>query len=511
MKSKVRRAKKVPHLRHYAREDQFSMTIRIYDSKTGDKQPFEPLEKGHVRIYVCGITAYDYCHIGHARSALVFDMIVRYFRFCGYKVTYVRNFTDIDDKIINRAAEKNVSCDELAETFINKFHEDMQQLGIDPPSHEPKATEHVQEIIEMVEELVRKGHAYQVDNDVYYRVQSFGTYGALSGRNLEDMQAGARITVNENKENPMDFALWKGSKPGEPTWESPWGPGRPGWHIECSAMSRKFLGDTFDIHGGGKDLLFPHHENEVAQSEAVSGKPFARFWVHNGFVTISDEKMSKSLGNFLTIREVLEKYSPETLRLFAFSSHYRTPLDYSDAAIQEAAAGLDRLYNCLAEIGQLPAEGIETPAKTSKKDAQKINTIGKRFCDAMDNDFNTAQALGILFDAAKTMNRIRQALSGKPAEADLKILREGAAALRSHADIMGLLREDPIDYVNSRKQATLAALGMDEKALFKRIDERNAARAAKDWAMADAIRDELLEKGIEIKDSAEGTTWSVRS
>ena len=309
------------------------MPIRIYNTLNRKKEPLQPLEAGHVKLYVCGITSYDYCHIGHARSVLVFDMVVRYLRYRGYKVTFIRNFTDIDDKIIHRAAERGIDPASLALRFIDEFYTDMDALGALRPDLEPKATEHVAEMIELIQALIDKGMAYAADGDVYFRVQRYDGYGRLSGRSLDDMQAGARVEVNDRKEHPMDFVLWKGAKPGEPTWDSPWGPGRPGWHIECSAMSRKYLGETFDIHGGGKDLVFPHHENEIAQSCGASGKEFARLWMHHGFVTIKDEKMSKSLGNFLTIRDVLKQYDPEVMRLFIFSTQYRNPLDFNETAL----------------------------------------------------------------------------------------------------------------------------------------------------------------------------------
>lgn len=488
------------------------MPIAIYNTKTGTKEPLETIESGHVKMYVCGITAYDYCHIGHARSALVFDMIVRYLRYRGLTVTYIRNFTDIDDKIIKRAQEQHTTCEELSERFIHMFHEDMESLAVAPPTLEPKATEHVQEIIAMIEGLIGRGLAYQVGNDVYYRVEKFASYGALSGRNLDDMQAGARISVNENKAHPMDFALWKGSKPSEPTWDSPWGPGRPGWHIECSAMSKKYLGDSFDIHGGGKDLIFPHHENEIAQSEGASGGGFVNFWIHHGFVTIKDEKMSKSLGNFLTIREVLEKYPAEVLRLFVFSTHYRNPLDYSEAAMNDAAMGLERLYSCLAEISQLPETGKDdAPSAVGRKDRQKLASLRERFTEAMDNDFNSALGLGQLFETVKTLNKIRQALPPAPASADLALLRDSAAAVRSLAAILGLLREDPVAYLETKKIALLKELDISEAEIEHCIGERNEARQAKDFARADAIRDELLAKNIEIKDSPTGTAWSVKA
>ena len=487
------------------------MKIIIYDTKSGRKTPLEPITPGQIKLYVCGITAYDYCHIGHARSALVFDMIVRYLRYRGLDVTFVRNFTDIDDKIIKRAQEQNTSPEELAERFIVKFHEDMDLLGVIRADQEPRATEHIPSIIKIIEELIAKGLAYPSGNDVYFAVDKFPNYGALSGRSLDDMVAGARISVNENKTNPMDFALWKGSKPGEPTWDSPWGQGRPGWHIECSAMSRELLGNTFDIHGGGKDLIFPHHENEIAQSEGASGEPFAKYWIHHGFVTMKDEKMSKSLGNFLTIREVLEQFDPEVLRLFVFSTHYRTPLDYSVATLQDAALGLDRLYGCLAALSGLSETGSENAkVVASPKEVQKIQTLADRFHKAMDNDFNTAQGLGHIFDAVKTLNRIVQTVPPCPADSDLALLREGAETIRMLTGSMGLLSEDPTIYIEAKQKKVLDELDIDAADIDKLIEERNAARNEKNWARADEIRDQLLASRIELKDGPSGTTWQVK-
>ncbi len=487
------------------------MSLIIFNTKTGRKIPIEPLEPGHIKMYVCGITAYDYCHIGHARSALVFDMIVKYLRYRGYRVTYVRNYTDIDDKIINRANEQNISSEELAEKFIQAFNEDMDDLRVAKADIEPKATEHVTEIISLIQGLIDKDLAYQVGNDVYYAVEKFGNYGQLSGRNLEEMHAGARVSINEQKINPMDFALWKSSKPGEPTWDSPWGPGRPGWHIECSAMSRKYLGDSFDIHGGGKDLIFPHHENEIAQSEGATGAPFVNLWVHHGFVTIKEEKMSKSLGNFLTIREVLEKYEAEVLRLFVFSTHYRNPLDYSDTTMKDAVAGLDRLYNCLAEIEQLPdkIDNSASPVAT-EKEKQKLASVVDRFQKSMDNDFNTAQGLGHIFDAVKSMNRIKQSLPSNPSQVDLDLLKHGGRTIKKLATIMGLLQEEPTLYIKKKTEEVLQKLDIDQAAIEQLIQERELARQQKDWAKADAIRDKLLAQQIELKDGPSGTAWKVK-
>lgn len=487
------------------------MPVKIYDTKSGQKVPFIPLEEGKIKMYVCGITAYDYCHIGHARSALIFDMIVNYLRYRGYQVTYVRNFTDIDDKIINRANEQGTTSEELANRFIQEFYTDMNRLGVGAPDVEPKATEHIPEIIELIQGLIAKGLAYQAGSDVYFAVDRFPRYGALSGRNLDELQAGARITVNEIKNNPMDFALWKGSKPGEPTWESPWGPGRPGWHIECSAMSRKYLGDTFDIHGGGEDLVFPHHENEVAQSEGATGSTFARHWIHHAFVTIRNEKMSKSLHNFLTIREVLENHHPEALRMMVFSTHYRHPLDFSAAALQDAQLGINRLYNCLADCEQLPSghDGAKPVATSDEVDA--IEALTPRFCEAMDNDFNTAQGLGVLFEGVKAINRVRQTLPKKAASADIALLRQGARTIAHLAAILGLLRQGPAAFFQAQQANHLKAVGMTKEELHALMDERLAARARKEWSRADQIRDQLLQKQIELKDGPQGTTWKVAS
>lgn len=492
------------------RDTIYTMSIKIYNTLSRKKEVFSPLEPNHVKMYVCGITSYDYCHIGHARSALVFDMIVEYFRFRGYRVTYIRNFTDIDDKIINRAAEQNTTPEELAQRFIDEFYVDMDKLGIGRPTLEPKATENIDEMTAFITGLIDKRMAYQSGTDVYYAVDSFEDYGKLSGRKLEDMQAGARISVNEQKTNPYDFVLWKGSKPGEPQWESPWGPGRPGWHIECSAMSKKFLGETFDIHGGGQDLIFPHHENELAQSEGGNDRPFVTTWIHHGFVTIKDEKMSKSLGNFLTIRDITDKYHPEELRFFVFSTHYRNPLDFSESAMQDAISGLNRLYQCMADIDALDNGDLEASSIVLAKDRKKLDDVEARFVQAMDNDFNTAQAQGVLFDTVKVLNKIRRQLAAAPSAEDIALLRESTATLKKLAAIMGLLKEDAASYLAQKRHSLLAGLDIDENTITRLIEERYAARAAKDWEKSDQIRDQLLEKNIELKDNADGTTWTVK-
>ncbi len=488
------------------------MGINVYNTLTGKKEPINPIEPGHIKLYVCGITSYDYCHIGHARSSLAFDMVVKYLKYRDYKVTYVRNFTDIDDKIIARANEQGIPPEKLANKFIDEFHTDMDGLGIDRPDLEPKATEHVQEMIDLIQELIDKNMAYPSAGDVYYVVEAFPEYGKLSHRNLEDMQAGARISVNDQKKHPMDFTLWKAAKPGEPAWDSPWGPGRPGWHIECSAMSKKYFGETFDIHGGGKDLIFPHHENEIAQSEGANGKPFANTWIHHGFVTIKDEKMSKSLGNFLTIRDIREQYHAEILRIFIFSTQYRNPLDFSEMAMQDAEAGLVRLYECVAQVDKLGDGTENTESVISDKDSKKLNSIEKRFTQAMDNDFNTAQGLGVLFDGVKIINRIQKTLSSSesPASSDTKLLKDTISITKKLATILGLLQEDAASFLSARKERMLEGIEITEAEINNLIDERLLARTNKDYARSDEIRDLLLAKNIILKDGADGTNWSVQ-
>ena len=493
------------------------MSIRIYNTLTNKKEPLNPIEPGHVKLYVCGITSYDYCHIGHARSALVFDMIVKYLRYRGYRVTFVRNFTDIDDKIINRANEQGTSSAELAERFIDEFYRDMDYLGVERPDLEPRATEHISEMISIIEQLISGNKAYASNGDVYYAVEQFEEYGKLSGRNLTDMQAGARVEINEKKQHPMDFALWKCSKPGEPAWDSPWGPGRPGWHIECSAMSKKLLGETFDIHGGGKDLIFPHHENEIAQSEAANGKTFVNLWIHHGFVTVrneqtdEDEKMSKSLGNFLTIRDLSENFHPEALKLFVFSTQYRNPLEYSEQAMQDAKSGLNRLYECLAATSSIKTEPDDSaPSVISDKDRKKLSSLAERFVQTMDNDFNTAQALGHLFDAAKIVNKVIGALGERQQPADLELLGSTESTIRELAAIAGILLENPEDFLTRQKEGILASIDIEPALIEQLIVQRNDARAAKDWAMSDQIRDRLLGHGFELNDGPAGTSWDVK-
>ncbi len=489
------------------------MTIKIYNTLTRKKEVFEPLTPGYVRMYVCGITSYDRCHIGHARSAVVFDAVVRHLRHRGFKVEFVRNFTDIDDKIINRAREEEISTEVLAEREIGHFYQDMDALHVLRATIEPRATEHIQEIIELIDILVKKGYAYVAGGDVYFSVHKFSGYGALSKRNLEEMRAGTRITPGEQKQDPMDFALWKAAKPGEPRWDSPWGPGRPGWHIECSAMGMKYLGPTLDIHGGGLDLIFPHHENERAQSEAATGKTFVRFWMHNGFVTVRETKMSKSLGNFVTIRDILKRYHPEVLRLFLLSKHYRNPLDYSPETLTETISALDRCYVALHDARHLSERPIKKQRPLTEEASKAIDILRHlqdRFDQAMDDDFNTAQAIGHLFEGVRALNRLIRDAEKMPSALYAGPLKDGAESIRKAAEVLGILDEDPDTYLKKRNLEALGSLGMTEAEVLEGIEKRTKARKERDWATADRIRDELAAQGILLQDGPDRTTWRIK-
>lgn len=493
------------------------MSLRVYNTLSGEKEVFVPLVPGKAGMYVCGVTVYDYCHIGHARAGVVFDIIYRYLKYAGYEVTYVRNYTDIDDKIINRANQEGTDYRTIADRYIQAFDEDMARLGLAKPTVEPKATDHINGIINIIAALIANGHAYASEGDVYYAVETFPDYLKLSGRNLEEMQAGARVEVGDKKRHPMDFALWKASKPGEPWWQSPWGNGRPGWHIECSAMSMEFLGKTFDIHGGGKDLVFPHHENEIAQSEGANGCQFVRYWLHNGFVNINAEKMSKSLGNFFTIREVLKKYDPETLRFFILSAHYRSPIDFSDQNLDEAQSGLERIYSCLAALDELltghPASAdvkvVETLSQVGLELQEKVNQFIPRFVDAMDDDFNAAQALGILFETVRAANRFL-AEAGELTPMSLLLMAHVRHLFVEAGSVLGLFAKEPSLWLDEIKAAKSGQLDMTPDEIARLISERTAARAAKNFTRGDEIRDLLLAKGIVLLDSAQGTTWNVK-
>ncbi|HSJ49514.1 MAG TPA: cysteine--tRNA ligase [Gammaproteobacteria bacterium] len=458
--------------------------LQIYNSLTRQKEDFVPIEPGKVRMYVCGMTVYDLCHLGHARVLVVFDVVVRHLRALGYEVTYVRNITDIDDKIIQRAHENGEPIDALTGRFITAMHEDAEALGVLPPDLEPRATTSMDEIIAMIETLVAKGYAYAAGNgDVYYDVSRFEGYGRLSGKNPEDLRAGARVEVAEAKDDPLDFVLWKAAKPGEPSWPSPWGAGRPGWHIECSAMSTQCLGNHFDIHGGGMDLQFPHHENEIAQSEGATGCHFVNYWIHNGFVQVDQEKMSKSLGNFFTVREILARYQPEEVRYFILASHYRSPLNYSDDNLDKARAALTRFYTALRGVS--PGEALEG------------SEYQRRFSAAMDDDFNSAEALAVLFELARELNRAREAGTGEAPRLAATLMHLGAR--------LGILQADPLQYLRGQPVRTTG--GLEDEEIEARIQARLDARARKDWAEADRIRDELQAAGIQLEDAAGTTRW----
>ena len=462
------------------------MSLRIYNTLSRALEPFTPIEAGHVRMYVCGMTIYDLCHIGHARMMMAFDVVQRWLKASGMRVTYVRNITDIDDKIIKRAVERGIPIRELTDEMIAAMHQDISALVIEPPSLEPRATEYVPAMLGLIKTLESKGLAYQATNgDVNFSVRKFPGYGKLSGKSLDELRAGERVAVQDGKEDPLDFVLWKAAKESEPEdakWDSnalgyPFGKGRPGWHIECSAMCCKTLGETFDIHGGGADLQFPHHENEIAQSEGANGKPLANFWVHNGFVRVDNEKMSKSLGNFFTIRDVLRQYDAETVRFFLIRTHYRSALNYSDAHLNDARTALKRIYTALDLVPAEPIASIDWN-----------EPFAARFKAAMDEDFGTPEAVAVLFDLATEVNRSRSA--------------ELAGLLRALGACLGVLQGDPTAFLQ-------AGSLLDESTILERIDQRAAAKAAKDFALADSIRKNLLEQGIVLKDAATGTTWEV--
>jgi cysteinyl-tRNA synthetase len=451
--------------------------LHITNSLTRSKEAFVPLIPGRIRMYVCGMTVYDLCHLGHARVFVVFDMVTRWLRASGYQVEYVRNITDIDDKIIRRAQEKGETPAELTERFIAEMHEDERALGVLPPDHEPRATAYVAQMLALIAQLEKNGLAYPAANgDVYYSVRGFASYGRLSGKSLDELRAGERVEIDTYKRDPMDFVLWKAAKPGEPAWESPWGPGRPGWHIECSAMSADLLGNHFDIHGGGQDLQFPHHENEIAQSEGAHNCTFVNYWMHNGFVRVDNEKMSKSLGNFFTIREVLKKYDAEVVRFFILRAHYRSPLNYSDAHLDDARSALARLYTALKNV----------PVTEAAPDWAQPEAI--RFRAAMDDDFNTAEAIAVLFELAGEANRGHAT---------------AAQTLRSLGNVLGLLQRESADFL----QAGVDSEGMPESEIETLIAARLAARKEKNFAESDRIRDVLTAAGIVLEDGSGGTTW----
>lgn len=487
------------------------MTINIHNTMKRKKEPFIPQKEGKVTMYACGVTVYDLSHIGHARAMVVFDVIHRYLRASGYDVTFVRNYTDIDDKIINRANEESVPFNVISERYIKEFDIDMEALGIMVPEHTPRATEHISEMIEMIETLIEKGHAYVVEGDVYFDVSSFKEYGKLSGKDTDSLLSGARVDIDERKKSPVDFALWKNSKEGEPSWDCPWGKGRPGWHIECSVMSKKYLGDTFDIHGGGMDLIFPHHENEIAQAECASGKEFARYWIHNGFVNIDKEKMSKSLKNFLTIRDVLKDYNYEVVRLFLLSSHYRSSVDFSHQNLIETKTGLDRFYSVLADLDNNELFSEISDGIDDEKLINELDSFSDKFKEAMDDDFNTAAAVGHLYSLTRSLNTVIDAAKKNKGKMSHLIAEKAKKAFNQEGKVFGLFQMEPSKYFDTMKKEGLASSGDSEEEIEGLIAERAAAKKEKNFARADEIRDILTEKGIILKDTPQGTEWSFKN
>ncbi|MGC9371960.1 MAG: cysteine--tRNA ligase [Thermovirgaceae bacterium] len=465
----------------------------LYNDLTRRKEPFEPLEKGRVGFYTCGPTVYDYFHIGNARPFIVFDALRRFLEQQGYEVVYVQNFTDIDDKMINRAAELRISVEELADRFIEAYFEDADALGIRRPTVAPKATEHIPEIITLVERVLENGHAYVVKGDVFFDVQSFPAYGKLSKQTIEDLQSGARVDVNPAKRHPLDFVLWKAEKPGEPSWESPWGKGRPGWHIECSAMAMKYLGETIDIHSGGSDLVFPHHENEIAQAEAATGKPFVMYWIHNGYLMINEEKMSKSLGNFLTARSARNQFPPTAIRLFMLSAHYRSPISFSPENLSQAQNGYQRLRNCWYDLANVPVVPEENDESRDER-IRALESAREQFDESLCDDFNTAAALGHLYEAVRTIN---QAIAENRAVNE-RFHRTATDFLKYADEILGI--------INVAAESAASA-GLDEEEIRNLVNERKEARKNRDFTRADDIREKLASMGIILEDTPEGTRW----
>lgn len=474
--------------------------VTLYNTLTQKKEELVPYSQNKIKMYVCGPTVYSSAHLGHARAAVTFDVIDRFLTHLGYDVTYVRNFTDIDDKIINKSIETRVPAEEISEKYIKEYKDDMASIGVGTPTVEPKVTEHIPEIIDLIERIVGSGHGYQSGGDVFFSVKKFSDYGKLSRRDPDDMLAGIRIDINEKKEDPLDFALWKAAKPEEPAWDSPWGKGRPGWHIECSTMSMKYLGESFDIHGGGKDLIFPHHENEIAQSECVTGHQFAKYWIHNGLIQINREKMSKSIGNILNVKDAVSLWSKEAIRLFFLSHQYLNPADFSDTIMDESEAALERLYITIKRAKDLGGGGGGNDRELSAA----VGAFKERWVTNMCDDFNTAGAVGALFELARAMNRSLDSVGGTPALGDA--LRE----IGVFGDALGVLGYEPDEYLKDQKLEK-SGTGITEEEIEELIKERNSARAEKNWARADEIRDELSDKGIVLEDKAQGTLWRVKS
>ncbi len=478
------------------------MGLKIFNSLTGKKEEFRPLDEGRVRMYVCGITAYDLCHVGHARAILVFDLIYRYLRYLGFQVDYVRNFTDVDDKIIKKANQLGRSVPEVAESYIEEFYRDMDPLGIERPTREPRVTQHVSDIINAIQGLMDKGYAYRVGNDVYYSVSKWPDYGRLSGKNPETLAAGARVEIDERKVEPLDFSLWKGSKPGEPSWDSPWGPGRPGWHIECSVMSQKYLGPSFDIHGGGQDLIFPHHENEIAQAEALTGQRFVNFWIHNGFVQIGHEKMSKSTGHFFLVRDIYKRFHPEVLRHMFLSHHYRGPIEFSSEQLEESRKNMDYFYTLL---GRLEGRSVSPDAVVSTRAEEEmgatVDGLASQFKAAMDDDFNSASAVARLHEFARNFNRFLDDTASMPFGATSPVVERAREQFLRLGNVLGLFTVPPQLWLATPLKE------VDREWVDARIQDRERARRMKDWSGADAIREELKGKGIILEDTKSGTKW----
>lgn len=484
--------------------------MQFYNSLTSRKEEFVPREEGKVYVYLCGITAYDYCHIGHARSAVIFDVLIRFLRYSGYRVHFARNFTDVDDKIINRADEEGQDSEVIAQKFIQAFYEDMEKLNVLTPDYEPKATEHIEDMQDLIEKLLEKGYAYTTKaGDVYFRVRSFPDYGRLSGRNIEELQAGSRIEPGEEKEDPLDFALWKRAKGNELSWSSPWGAGRPGWHIECSAMSKKYLLLPLDIHGGGQDLIFPHHENERAQSIAATGENFVNYWLHNGFVRVQQEKMSKSLGNFVVIRDILQYFHPEVVRFFLLSTHYRSPLDFSWESLQETEKGIKRIYQTKYQVSQVLKNKSTTDASLPEDIEQEVAPILQEWLEPMQDDLNTAATLGNCFNLVRLANRILEDKTYRKSSRAQVILSHILDSLNKAGSVLGLFEQDSAEFLEKLRWTKAKRSNIDISWVEEKIRNREEARKTKDFQRADQIREELGNLGIKLQDTPSGTIWDV--
>jgi len=483
------------------------MSVEVFNTLGSRKMEIEPLEPDKIKMYACGPTVYDDGHIGHARAAVIFDVVFRYLQYRGYEVVYVRNYTDVDDKIINRANEEGLGFQEVADIYTRQYDEDIARLGLLDPTYKPKVSEHIDDIIAMVKTLVDKGHAYEAGGSVYFDVDKFKGYGKLSGRDREDMENIARVDHDPHKKDELDFALWKKAKEGEPSWDSPWGKGRPGWHIECSVMSSRYLGKTFDIHGGGRDLIFPHHENEIAQSECANDAPMARYWVHNGHVTKDGVKISKSLGNFIPMKELFEIYDPEAVKFFLFGVHYRSPLDFTDSELRQAERNVERFYQALAAADGLAEEDAGPLNEGQLADA--LNSLEENFISAMDDDFNTAKALAAFFDFLHPLNQHLSDKKAKKKKGGKALAHRAAEELRKLGAILGLFQEEPKAYLNALRDRHARIKDLDPADIENKIEQRTQARKNKDFAEADRIRDELQDKGVILEDKPEGTVWRV--